>query len=166
MNLILDNAKTHRWGARGPRAVVGSDGYGTRTSTALGARAAIIRPELCALSLFTAFLGCTAPQAPKANAPEPVQSWAAPPLERVLSARDGRTGEEIALEELFDRLAHADVVFLGETHIDETTHRLELATYQALLARRAGRVVLALEFFERDVQPTLDAYLAAAASTG
>lgn len=77
-----------------------------------------------------------------------------------MSVRDARTGEAIALDELFDRLAHADVVFLGETHVDETTHRLELATYEALLARRAGRVVLALEYFERDVQPALDAYLA------
>jgi uncharacterized iron-regulated protein/predicted esterase len=77
-----------------------------------------------------------------------------------VSVRDGRTGEVLALEELFDRLARADVVFLGETHTDETTHRLELATYEALIARRAGRVVLALEFFERDVQPVLDAYLA------
>lgn len=76
--------------------------------------------------------------------------------------RDGRTGEDLALDELFDRLARADVVFLGESHDDETTHRLELATYEALLARRAGRVVLALEFFERDVQPSLDAYLAGA----
>jgi len=37
---------------------------------------------------------------------------------------------------------------------------MELATYAALLARREGQVVLALEFFERDVQPVLDAYLA------
>jgi uncharacterized iron-regulated protein len=78
----------------------------------------------------------------------------------MVSVRDGRSGNAIALDELFDRLARADVVFLGETHVDETTHRLELATYEALLARRAGRVVLSLEFFERDVQPTLDAYLA------
>ncbi len=77
-----------------------------------------------------------------------------------MSVRDGRTGEAIALDTLFDRLAHADVVFLGESHTDETTHRLELSTYEALLARRAGRVVLALEFFERDVQASLDAYLA------
>jgi len=76
--------------------------------------------------------------------------------------RDGRTGEDLALDELFDRLDRADVVFLGESHDDETTHRLELATYEALLARRDGRVVLALEFFERDVQPSLDAYLAGA----
>jgi len=74
--------------------------------------------------------------------------------------RDGRTGEVLALEDLLDRLSSADVVFLGETHTDETTHRLELAVYEGLLARRGGRVVLALEMFERDVQPDLDAYLA------
>ena len=107
------------------------------------------------LPLAATFLGCTAP--PEAGSPEP---WAAPPLEHGSSVRDGRTGERIALDELFDRLARADVVFLGETHDDETTHRLELATYEALLARREGRVVLALEFFERDVQGALDAYLA------
>lgn len=79
-----------------------------------------------------------------------------------MSVRDGRTGKEISLDELFDRLARADVVFLGETHVDETTHRFELAAYEALLARRPGRVVLALEFLERDVQASLDAYLAGA----
>jgi uncharacterized iron-regulated protein/predicted esterase len=77
----------------------------------------------------------------------------------VISIRDGRTGEVIAEHDLFDRLSRADVVFLGETHVDETTHRFELAAYAALLARRGGRVVLSLEFFERDVQPALDAYL-------
>ncbi|MFW6171981.1 MAG: ChaN family lipoprotein, partial [Planctomycetota bacterium] len=43
---------------------------------------------------------------------------------------------------------------------DETTHRVELAVYNQLLARRDKQVVLALEMFERDVQPQLDAYLA------
>jgi uncharacterized iron-regulated protein/predicted esterase len=86
-------------------------------------------------------------------------AWSAPALERALSVRDGRTGLDIELKDLFDRLAQADVVFLGETHTDETTHRLELATYEALLARRGNRVVLAMEMFERDEQAALDEYL-------
>ncbi len=85
--------------------------------------------------------------------------WSAPRLDQGLSVRNTRSGQRIELEEMFDRLAEADVVFLGETHTDETTHRLELATYAALLARRRGRVVLALEMFERDVQPVLDEYV-------
>ncbi|MCC6408438.1 MAG: ChaN family lipoprotein [Planctomycetes bacterium] len=90
----------------------------------------------------------------------PAPRWAAPALAAAVSVHDGRTGEVLTLDALFDRLATADAVFLGETHLDETTHRFELATYQALAARRPGRVVLAMEMFERDVQPTLDAYLA------
>ncbi len=52
------------------------------------------------------------------------------------------------------------MVFLGESHDDETTHRVELAVYSGLLERRENQVVLALEMFERDVQPQLDRYLA------
>lgn len=88
-----------------------------------------------------------------------VGRWAAPPLERVVSVRDGRSGRNVSFDALLDTLAKADVVFLGETHTDETTHRVELAVYEGLLERRAGRVVLAMEMFERDVQGTLDDYL-------
>ena len=90
---------------------------------------------------------------------EDQERWQAPPLERSISIRDGRTDQVLTLTELLDQLAKADVVFLGETHTDETTHRIELAVYQGLLARRKGQVALAMEMFERDVQATLDAYL-------
>lgn len=86
--------------------------------------------------------------------------WAAPPLEQAVSVRNGRTGERISFEAFLDAIAKADVVFLGETHTDETTHRVEHAVYQGLLARNNGNVVLSMEMFERDVQPHLDAYLA------
>lgn len=85
--------------------------------------------------------------------------WAAPELERAIAVLDGRTGTRISLDQLLERLAAADVVFLGETHTDEATHRVELAVYEGLLALREEGVVLALEMFERDVQSRLDAYL-------
>jgi uncharacterized iron-regulated protein len=56
-------------------------------------------------------------------------------------------------------LARADVVFVGEQHDDPNTHRLELAVLEGLLRRRAA-LVIAMEMFERDVQPALDQYLA------
>ena len=86
--------------------------------------------------------------------------WAAPPIRDAVSVRDGQTGEVVAFDSMLDTLAGADVVFLGETHDDETTHRLQLAIYDELLRRRGQQVVLALEMFERDVQPVLDDYLA------
>jgi uncharacterized iron-regulated protein len=62
-----------------------------------------------------------------------------------------------------DAAAKADVVFFGEQHDDEETHRAELALLSAIGTRR-GKVVLSLEMFERDVQPLVDAYLAGALS--
>ncbi len=53
----------------------------------------------------------------------------------------------------------SDVLFLGEQHDDPNTHRLELATLEGL-ARRRSNIVVAMEMFERDVQPPLDSYLA------
>ncbi|MFG0319799.1 MAG: ChaN family lipoprotein, partial [Planctomycetota bacterium JB042] len=86
--------------------------------------------------------------------------WAAPALARTAFPFHTEAGAPLPLDALFDRLAGADVVFLGETHLDEETHRFEHAVYEALIERTGGRVVLAMEMFERDVQPSLDAYLA------
>ncbi len=87
-------------------------------------------------------------------------AWSAPQLERAICIVDGRTGESVSFSQLLDDLAAADVVFLGESHNDETTHRVELAVFEGLLQRRKDQVVLAMEMFERDVQPQLDKYLA------
>lgn len=83
-----------------------------------------------------------------------------PALEDALRIWDSRAGAELGLAALCDRLAAADVVFVGETHLDDTTHRFQAALLEGLIARRAGALVLSLEMFERDVQPVLDDYLA------
>src|SRR5512140_2202030 len=114
---------------------------------------------LLVLSLLFLSASCTAMPHPGDNL-TPRDSWSAPPLERAVVVCDGRTGQRLALDAWLDTLSKADVVFLGETHTDETTHRVELAVYEGLLARRSGKVVLAMEMFERDVQGDLDAYLA------
>ncbi|MCP3918854.1 MAG: hypothetical protein GY711_25175 [bacterium] len=88
------------------------------------------------------------------------QRWSAPELDRAIAVRDGRSGEALTFPALLDALAEADAVFLGEIHTDETTHRVELGVYAGLVAHRSGKVVLAMEMFERDVQGALEAYLA------
>ncbi len=83
-----------------------------------------------------------------------------PALEDAIWVWDSRARRPLELGALLDRLAAVDVVLVGETHLDDTTHRVEAAVLEGLLERRADAVVLSLEMFERDVQPVLDDYLA------
>ncbi|MFN0059448.1 MAG: ChaN family lipoprotein [Planctomycetota bacterium] len=83
-----------------------------------------------------------------------------PSLEEVLRVYRGADAQPETAAQLFAALSSAEVVFAGETHLDETTHRLELRLLEELERLAPGKVVLALEMFERDVQPQLDAYLA------
>lgn len=68
---------------------------------------------------------------------------------------DARAAAWIDLSAMADDLARHDVVFVGEQHDDPATHRLEAALLEAV-GERAGRVILSLEMFERDVQLLLD----------
>ena len=71
-----------------------------------------------------------------------------------------REGNVVPFGVLIEELATVDAVFLGETHVDETTHDVEAAIVDRLLETRDGEVVLAMEMFSRDVQSVLDEYLA------
>jgi uncharacterized iron-regulated protein len=66
-------------------------------------------------------------------------------------------GREVTLDEMAERLAHADVVFLGENHDSDVGHALQLELFARLVELRGG-AVLSLEMFERDVQLALDRY--------
>jgi uncharacterized iron-regulated protein len=66
-------------------------------------------------------------------------------------------------ERMLADLAKADVIFVGEQHDDPNTHRLETAILDGL-KRRGVSPTVSLEMFERDVQPTLDAYRAGKAT--
>ena len=72
---------------------------------------------------------------------------------------DTRTGKTISAHALVDQLARADVVFIGEQHDDLATHALELRILRELHAQAGARLTLAMEMWERDVQPALDDYL-------
>jgi uncharacterized iron-regulated protein len=107
-----------------------------------------------------------APATPSAPAGAPQQVGSDSPSahyvpHRAFEARSNRFSD---FETMLAQLAKADIVFLGEKHDDPGTHRLQLAILQGLDRRREGPIVLALEMFERDVQPALDAYLTGSSS--
>lgn len=69
---------------------------------------------------------------------------------------DTRAGQFVSADEVFARAAHATHVILGETHDNAEHHRLQ----RAALERLAGPRALAMEQFDSDFQPAIDAALA------
>ncbi len=78
-------------------------------------------------------------------------------------------GEPASIQAIIAEMGHHQVVFIGESHDDPTGHMLEATllrgAYEAYGAASssvgtARAVALSLEFFQRDVQPILDEYLA------
>ncbi len=67
----------------------------------------------------------------------------------------------MTLQEAITELADADVVFLGEQHDNALGHAVQLALTQGLADAR-GEIIVSMEMFERDSQPSLDLYLAGA----
>ncbi|MCB1221110.1 MAG: ChaN family lipoprotein [Planctomycetales bacterium] len=65
----------------------------------------------------------------------------------------------VSWERFISDLAAADVVFLGEYHDDDASHRVQLRVLDELAWRHDMQLSLAMEQFERDVQQVLDAYL-------
>lgn len=94
--------------------------------------------------------GCSS-RTPVAVAPEPTLV-----PHRVI---ESSTGKATDFNGLVDRALEAEIVFFGEFHDDPGTHSLQRSLLEAVAARH-GNVILALEMFERDVQPIMDAYLA------
>jgi uncharacterized iron-regulated protein len=81
---------------------------------------------------------------------------ATPPVIRVY---DTKAQRDVSFNDMIAAASRADMVFFGEQHDDPATHSTELAVLAAL-GQLQRPVVLSLEMFERDVQPTLDNYLA------
>jgi uncharacterized iron-regulated protein len=89
------------------------------------------------------------------HAPDAVHPEYVPGEYRVFTG----TGQPATLEDLVAAMGDHEVVFVGERHDDPTGHMLQ-ARMLAGAFESYGSVALSLEFFERDVQPVLDEYLA------
>ena len=115
------------------------------------------------LLLLRGALAEKAPGIPKPAAPEKKPDPISDRHYRVYDAK----GNPAALDSVLQRMQAVDVVFLGESHDDPVAHFL-----QANLLRQCQEqgcchsgplpprpLALALEMFERDVQPVVDEYL-------
>lgn len=107
--------------------------------------------------MSAASLAAQSPAASAATAPSPIVAVNGYAAHRVYDTKKKRL---IDFEAMAADLAKADLVFLGEQHDDPRTHQLQAALLEAVARRHPGPIALALEMFERDVQPAVDAYLA------
>lgn len=70
------------------------------------------------------------------------------------------TGTVVSTEQMMAIAGDARVVYVGETHDNPASHRLELATLKGLSERYPGKVTLGMEMFTRSQQPVLDRWVA------
>ena len=70
------------------------------------------------------------------------------------------TGTYVSRTQMLRVATDSRVVYVGETHDNPASHRLELEVLKALDARYPGKTALGMEMFSADQQPLLDRWLA------
>ena len=70
-----------------------------------------------------------------------------------------RTKKSLAILQLSKKLKSSDVIFIGELHTHQASHKLQMDLVQTLY-RQNPNLVLSMEQFSRDAQPVIDGYLA------
>ena len=71
-----------------------------------------------------------------------------------------RTGKAVNLREMTNLTGEARVVYMGETHDNPASHRLELQVLEGLAELHPGGQALGMEMFVRSQQPALDRWIA------
>ena len=113
---------------------------------------------VAALSLF-AMTACTTTSGNRLlGDPEtPYPLSAAPKLGDIVHLP---TGTLVTPQQMHAVVTDARVVYIGETHDNPASHRLELETLKAMEQRHPGKVALGMEMFTRPQQPVLDRWVA------
>lgn len=73
---------------------------------------------------------------------------------------DAKSGKELTVAQLAQKLAKYDVVFFGEYHDQSEIHKSEIDLLEALHKIKGEKLVLSMEMFEVDNQEKLDSFLA------
>lgn len=105
-----------------------------------------------------ATLCCCAACAPQPRIHLTRQTGGSAFLFRQFQAFDGAAGRRLSFADILRRCRGADVVLFGEQHGDPVCNQLEAQLLHALLDSDRP-LILAMEFFEADVQSSIDAYL-------
>ena len=109
----------------------------------------------CVAALVSGFSLCACTNAKRID---PAIEIAQAPNPESLAAFDGNTRTPIGWEDVLNRVANANAVFVGETHDDASAHRVEHALVNAFLAAHP-KAAVSLEMLERNEQDAVNLYL-------
>jgi uncharacterized iron-regulated protein len=70
------------------------------------------------------------------------------------------TGTLVSMAQMLDVAGDSRIVYVGETHDNPASHRLELQVLQGLAERHPARLALGMEMFTHSQQPILDEWVA------
>jgi len=106
--------------------------------------------------LLLSLTACTT-NMPQLGSPQAPYPFAAPP--QVGDIYHLPTGVSVTPEQMLAVATDSRVVFVGETHDNPASHRLELDVLRAMSERWPGQVSLGLEMFNTDQQEVLDRWV-------
>ena len=114
-------------------------------------------PHLIAALCLFALTGCSHPGKQLMGNPEnPYPLKSAPKVGDIVHLP---TGTLVTLAQMQAAASDARVVYVGETHDNPASHRLELQVLQGLEERHPGKVALGMEMCSRSQQPVLDRWV-------
>jgi uncharacterized iron-regulated protein len=104
-----------------------------------------------------ALTACTMVTTPLGNPENPYPLTRPPEIGEILHVPTGTLVNEA---EMLAAAADAHIVYVGETHDNPASHRLELALIEAMAERWPGQVSIGMEMFTPAQQPALDRWVA------
>ena len=102
---------------------------------------------------------CTAPSKVIGNPEAPYPRKSPPRIGEIVHLP---TGTAVTLAQLLDVAGTTRIVYVGESHDNPASHRLELQLLQGLAERHPGKLALGMEMFTHSQQPVLDEWVAGA----
>lgn len=107
--------------------------------------------------LILALTACAMSPAPLGNPENPYPLVQPPQIGEIIHLP---TGVKVNEAEMLAAVTTAQLVYVGETHDNPASHRLELLVLQAMNERWPGQVSLGMEMFTPKQQPALDRWVA------
>lgn len=115
----------------------------------------LLTAAICCLMVMT---GCAPACRQMVGDPQEPYPLASPP--RAGDIVHLATGMLLTPQQVLALAGDARIVYVGETHDNPASHRLELGLLQGLAGIHPGRLALGMEMFSRSQQPVLDEWVA------